>query len=161
MADNVNVEVDARETIKNLKNFADENRDESIKIVDTTAKAIKKRMKQNVRPHVVTGNLLRSITIKQTRPKVFRPIAPDERKLFKSVHPRNRKAQSPNKKTRGGHSQLLDYGTWVRETKRPIGKWGRNRGKVSGINFRERAREAETGEFKSLVRKLVNRDKTV
>ena len=165
MADNVAVWVDASQTIENIDRLTQANRAESIKIVDVTAKVIKKRMRANLRAHQVTGNLYRSVTIKKTRPKEYRPILPEDRELFKSVHPRNRKAKSPNKKNKsgalGGHAHLLDYGTWSRKTKRRWWRWGKNRGRVQGINFRLRARDAASAEFVAKVRKMVNKNEVV
>ena len=151
--DNIDVQIDARATIKNLERFAEANKGEAKRIVGNTASAIARNMKSIVRGHTRTGNLLRSISNKQTRPREFRPIPKEYRGLFRSVHPRNSKG--------GSHSHLLDQGTGIRSTARPVGRFRTNRGQVSGINFRQRARDAAASNFKSNVSRMVNRNETV
>jgi hypothetical protein len=144
MADGIEFDVDYKTTLRNLARLDDRRRKELKVIVKDTSLVIKRRMRSNLRNHRRTGRLYNSISAKNTRPKMFRPISKEDRGLFKSVHPRNKKG--------GRHQPFLDSGTRERSG---------GRGSVTGIRFRERARESVQGNFNTQVKRVANRNETV
>lgn len=139
-------ELDTTVTLRNTKLFEEAFTAESKKIVATHTKRVRSEMKR-LAPKK-TGGLRKSISIRQiTKTGELGPV---DKGLFKTVHPRNRRG--------GPHSHLTNVGTRNRSTRRPIGKWGTNRGRVRGTNWQGRARDSVVSSFRSEVSRRVNKN---
>lgn len=143
---NTTTELDTVVTIRKTKFFEEQFRAESREIVASHARKASAEMKRS--SPKLSGRLKKSISIRQV--SKTRELGAVEKGLHKTVHPRNRKG--------GSHSHFTNNGTRDRKTKRSVGKWGTNRGRVRGTGWQQKAGEAIAGSFRSQVSKRVNKN---
>lgn len=146
MGADVIVEMDSTITLRNSKRFKKGFEDDAKKIVASHAKMASAEMKRLAPKQ--SGRLKKSISIRQITKT--RELGPVEKGLFKTVHPRNKRG--------GSHSHFTNAGTRNRSTRKPVGKWGTNRGSVRGTNWQGRARESVMSSFRSEVSRRVNKN---